>query len=51
MAAVHLPGPQGGTFLDEPAGTAACTRAFDQLRISALSPEASARRLRELAAR
>jgi transcriptional regulator with XRE-family HTH domain len=51
MAAVHLPGPQGGTFLDQPADTAACTRAFDQLRGSALSPEASARRLRELAAR
>jgi transcriptional regulator with XRE-family HTH domain len=51
MAAAHLPGPQGGTFLDQSADTAPCIRAFDQLRSSALSPEASARRLRELAAR
>jgi transcriptional regulator with XRE-family HTH domain len=51
MAAVHLPGPQGGTFLDHPSDTAACIRAFEQLRDVALSPEASARRLRELAAR
>jgi transcriptional regulator with XRE-family HTH domain len=51
MAAVHLPGPQGGMFLDQAADVAACTRAFETLRFSALTPEASARRLRELASR
>jgi transcriptional regulator with XRE-family HTH domain len=51
LAAAHLPGPQGGIFLDQPADVAACTRAFEQLRFSALTPEASARRMRELARR
>lgn len=51
LAAAWLPGPQGGTVLDDPAGVAACTRAFGHLRSAALSPGASARRLRELASR
>jgi len=49
VAAAHLPGPQGGTFLDTPADLAACARVFEELKACALTPAASARLLRELA--
>jgi hypothetical protein len=51
LAAMHLPGLQGGIFLDDPDSLAACTRVLEALKIYALTPEASARRLRELARR
>jgi hypothetical protein len=51
LGVVYLPGPQGGTFLEEPADLATCARAFEQLKTHALAPDTSARRLRELAAR
>lgn len=51
LGVVYLPGPQGGTFLDEPIDLAAYTRAFGQLKAYALGAEASVRQLRDLAAR
>jgi len=51
LGAVHVPGVCGGVCLDAPAAVAAYTRAFEQLRLHALSPAASARFLRDQAAR
>jgi transcriptional regulator with XRE-family HTH domain len=51
LGAVHVPGVRGGICLDDPSDVAAYTRAFEQLKLHALSPAASARFLRDLAAR
>jgi transcriptional regulator with XRE-family HTH domain len=51
LGAVHVPGVRGGICLDDPSDVAAYTRAFEQLKLHALSPAASARSLRDLAAR
>ena len=51
LGAVHVPGVRGGICLDDPSAVAAHTRAFEQLRMHALSPAASARFLRDMAAR
>jgi transcriptional regulator with XRE-family HTH domain len=51
LGAVHVPGIRGGICLDDPSDVAAYTRAFEQLKLHALSPAASARFLRDLAAR
>jgi transcriptional regulator with XRE-family HTH domain len=51
LGAVHVPGLRGGICLDAPSDVAAYTRAFEQLKLHALSPAASARFLRDLAAR
>jgi hypothetical protein len=51
LGAVHVPGVRGGICLDDPADVAAYTRAFEQLKLYALSPAASARFLRDAAAR
>jgi transcriptional regulator with XRE-family HTH domain len=51
LGAVHVPGVRGGICLDDPSDVAAYSRAFEQLKLHALSPAASARFLRDLAAR
>jgi transcriptional regulator with XRE-family HTH domain len=51
LGAVHIPGIRGGICLDDPADVAAHIRAFEQLRLHALGLAASARFLRDLAAR
>ncbi|HTU76830.1 MAG TPA: helix-turn-helix transcriptional regulator [Trebonia sp.] len=51
LGAVHVPGVRGGICLDEPSDVAAYTRAFEQIKLHALSPAASARSLRDMAAR
>ncbi len=51
LGAVHVPGVGGGICLDDACDVAAYTRAFEQLKLHALSPAASARSLRDLAAR
>ncbi|HUN34589.1 MAG TPA: helix-turn-helix transcriptional regulator [Trebonia sp.] len=51
LGAVHVPGVHGGICLDDPVAMAAYTAAFEQLKLHALSPAASARMLRDQAAR
>jgi transcriptional regulator with XRE-family HTH domain len=48
---VHVAGPSGGICLDDPAASATYLRAFTRLESLALSPEASARRIRQLSIR
>lgn len=50
LGVVHLPGASGGVCLEGSSDLAAYSRAFELLRICALSPEASGVRLREMAA-
>ncbi len=50
LGVVHLPGPCGGICLDRPPDVASHTRAFTLLRASALTPAATERLLREMAA-
>ncbi len=49
MGVVHLPALSGGVSLDDRAEVARYTRAFAQLRATALTPAASARLLRAMA--
>ncbi|HEX2743691.1 MAG TPA: helix-turn-helix transcriptional regulator [Streptosporangiaceae bacterium] len=49
LGAVYLPGLSGGTCLAGQQDVASCTRAFEQLRASALNPAASARLIRDIA--
>jgi transcriptional regulator with XRE-family HTH domain len=51
LGVVHLPGPCGGIFLDSPPDVASRARAFTLLRASALTPVATTRLLRDMAAR
>ncbi len=51
LGMVHLPGPYGGICLDSPPDVASHARAFTLLRVSALTPAATARLLRDMAAR
>jgi hypothetical protein len=51
LGVVHLPGPNGGIFLDSPPDVASHTRAFTFLSGSALTPAATASLLRDMAAR
>jgi transcriptional regulator with XRE-family HTH domain len=51
LAVVHLPGPNGGIFLDSPPDVASHTRAFTLLRASALTSAATAQLLRNMVAR
>jgi transcriptional regulator with XRE-family HTH domain len=51
LGAVHVPGVRGGICLPDASDVAAYTRAFEQLRVYALNPAASARFLRDLAAK
>jgi hypothetical protein len=51
LGTVQVPGVRGGICLDDPSDVAAHTRAFEQLKLHSLSPAASARFLRDLAAR
>jgi transcriptional regulator with XRE-family HTH domain len=49
LGIVYAPGPDGAQFPADPHATAGYLRAFDHLRALALSPEATTRRLLELA--
>jgi transcriptional regulator with XRE-family HTH domain len=51
LGAVHVHGVRGGICLGDQPDVAAYTHAFEQLRLHALNPAASARFLRDLAAR
>jgi transcriptional regulator with XRE-family HTH domain len=51
LGAVHVPGVRDGICLDDRCDVAAHSRAFEQLLLHALRPAASARFLRDLAAR
>jgi transcriptional regulator with XRE-family HTH domain len=51
LGVVHLPGPNGGIFLDSPPDVASRVRAFTLLSASALTPAATAQLLRDMAAR
>ena len=51
LGVVHLPGPCGGICLDSPPDVASHIRAFTLLKASALTPAATARLLRDMAAR
>jgi len=51
LGVVHLPGPNGGIFLDSPPDIASHAQAFTLLTASALTPAATARLLRDMAAR
>lgn len=51
LGVVHMPGPCGGICLDSPPDVASHVRAFTLLKASALTPAATARLLRDMAAR
>lgn len=51
LGVVYLPGPCGGICLDSPLDVASHARAFTLLRVSALTPAATAQLLRKMAAR
>ena len=51
LGVVHMPGPCGGICLDSPQDVASHARAFTLLMASALTPAATARLLRDMAAR
>jgi transcriptional regulator with XRE-family HTH domain len=51
LGVVHLPGPNGGIFVDNPPNVASHARAFTLLLASALSPAATTQLLRDMAAR
>jgi transcriptional regulator with XRE-family HTH domain len=51
LGVIHLPGPCGGICLDSPLDVVSHARAFTLLRASALTPAATARLLRDMAAR
>ncbi len=51
LGVVHLPGPRGGICLDSPPDVASHVRAFTLLKASALASAATARLLRDMAAR
>ena len=51
LGVVHLPGPCGGICLDSPPDVASHTQAFTLLKASTLTPAATARLLRNMAAR
>lgn len=46
---VHLAGPAGGTYAEDPDAACAYLKAFDRLRIFALDPVRSAHKIRQLA--
>jgi hypothetical protein len=48
---VHLPGPNGGIFVDSPPDVASHARAFTLLSASALTPAATTQMLRDMAVR
>jgi transcriptional regulator with XRE-family HTH domain len=49
LGLVHMTGPDGGVFPGDPHAAISYLRAFDHLQARALSPEATARRLSQLA--
>jgi len=51
MGVVHLPGPNGGIFLDRPLDVASHVRNFTLLSTSDLAPAATAQLLRDMATR
>jgi transcriptional regulator with XRE-family HTH domain len=51
LGVVHLPGPSGGICLDSPPAVASHAQAFTLLKASALTPAATAKLLRDMAAR
>jgi transcriptional regulator with XRE-family HTH domain len=51
LGVVHLPGPNGGIFLDSAPDVAGHARAFTLLSVSALTPAATTQLLRDMAAR
>ena len=48
LGLVHVAGPSGGICLDTPPAVDAYARAFTHLRLSALTPQDSARKLRQM---
>jgi transcriptional regulator with XRE-family HTH domain len=51
LGVVHLPGPNGGIFVDSPPDVASHARAFTLLSASALTPAATTQMLRDMAVR
>jgi hypothetical protein len=48
LGLVHVAGPSGGLCLDAPSAVATYVRTFTNLRLFALTPQDSARKLRQI---